>query len=148
MVNAVNKLIIFLSLAIFVSCNEAGNKSSLPTQTNTKADSKQSATNDDKNDCDQLSQKFTSYDQAINLVRSSSFKISETVNTSRSSWIRGAEYYSCDGSTGYFIIETPNRIYIHADMPISVWQQFKNARSFGSFYDYNIKGRYRLYLGN
>ena len=146
MVSDLKKLIVFLSLAAFISCNEASDKSSSPRQTNTNTDSKQSESSNNKHDCDQLSQKFTSYDQAINLVRSSSFKISETVNTSRSSWIRGAEFYSCDGSTGYFIIETSNRIYIHADMPISVWQQFKNARSFGSFYDYNIKGRYRLYL--
>jgi hypothetical protein len=90
--------------------------------------------------------KFTSYNQAISVVQNSNFKIDESVNTSKSGWILSAHYYSCDGKTGFFIIQTRPRKYIHANMPISVWQQFKKADSFGAFYNYNIKGRYRLYL--
>lgn len=96
--------------------------------------------------CNTLPSKFTSYNQAISAVENSSFKIDESVNTSKSGWILSAHYYSCDGKTGFFIIKLKRKEYIHAHMPVSVWQQFKRADSFGSFYNYNIKGRYRLYL--
>jgi len=96
--------------------------------------------------CSTLTNNFTSYNQAISVVENSSFKIDESVNTSKSSWILSAHYYSCDGKTGFFIIRLKQREYIHANMPVSIWREFKRANSFGSFYDYYIKGRYRIYL--
>ena len=59
---------------------------------------------------------------------------------------KGASYYSCDGQTGYLIIETDKQPYIHAGVPSSAWNGFKIASSFGSYFDHNIKGRYRLNL--
>lgn len=96
--------------------------------------------------CSTLPNKFSSYSQAISAVENSDFKIDESINTSKSGWILSAHYYSCDGKTGFFIIRLKQRKYIHAGMPVSIWQQFKKANSFGSFYDYNIKHKYRLYL--
>ncbi|MDQ6845948.1 MAG: KTSC domain-containing protein, partial [Bacteroidota bacterium] len=98
------------------------------------------------NNCAQLVDDFISYEDAVNQIRNNDFKISESVNTSKSSWVRGAHFYSCDGVLGYFIIQLDNREYIHANMPIGIWQQFTNANSFGSFYDRNIKGRYQLHI--
>jgi hypothetical protein len=89
---------------------------------------------------------FTSYSEAINTINITKFKITESVNTSRSSWVRGAFFYSCDKITGYFIIKTDNGSYIYKNLPISVWISFKNASSFGSYYDKNIRNRYKLYL--
>jgi hypothetical protein len=98
-------------------------------------------------DCNKLPDSFTSYTQAISLVKSSSFKIEETANTSNSSWIKSANYYSCDGITGYFIYKTKEgEEYIHKGVPINVWEEFKKASSKGSYYDYNIKHRYQLLL--
>lgn len=94
--------------------------------------------------CDKLPETFQSYSQASKLIKSSKFKISESINTSKSSWIRGASYYSCDGKTGFLIIATDTKDYIHNNVPIEIWEQFKNAESFGSYYSNNIKGRYRL----
>ncbi len=96
--------------------------------------------------CNNLPATFTSYNDAVSLVKNSSFKIKEDVNTSKSSWIRGASYYSCDGTKGYLIIRTDSKEYIHMDMPIEVWHEFKNADSFGSYYQYHIKGKYQLRL--
>ncbi len=98
-------------------------------------------------DCSKLPETFRSYTQAISLVKSSTFKIKEGANTSDSSWITSAKYYSCDGITGYFIYTTiKNREYIHKGIPVNVWEDFKNSSSKGSFYDYNIKNRYPLKL--
>jgi len=95
-------------------------------------------------DCKQLPTKFKSYNEAESLIRKANFKLVDNVNTSSSSWIRGASYYSCDGRIGYLIIKTDKQDYIHKDLPIEVWRQFKSASSFGSFYNANIKNRYQL----
>ncbi len=79
-------------------------------------------------------------------IRSASFRIAEEQNTDESSWVRGAEFYSCDGATGFFILRTDDREYIHVDVPVAVWQGFKDASSFGTYYNANIKRRYRLGL--
>ena len=97
-------------------------------------------------DCRDLPNRFASYVQAKSLIKNSIFKITECVNTSKSSWVKSAHYYSCTGRTGFFIIEAKGRSFIHANMPFTIWQQFKRASSFGSFYDHNIKSKYKLYL--
>ncbi|MCF8426090.1 MAG: KTSC domain-containing protein [Bacteroidia bacterium] len=96
--------------------------------------------------CNYLPKKFNSYSQALKEVRKADFKINDWQNTSSSSWIRGAYFYSCDGLKGYLIIESDNKNYIHANVPLNVWRQFKLANSFGSFYANNIRGRYLLPL--
>jgi hypothetical protein len=95
-------------------------------------------------DCSKLPQSFTSYAQASQLIKSSTFKMHESVNTSKSSWIRGADYFSCDGQKGFLIIKADDRDYIHQNVPIDTWNGFKKANSFGSYYSNFIKGNYRL----
>ena len=99
-----------------------------------------------QSNCNQLPKRFVSYSEAISKIKSANFKIDQSVNTSKSSWIRGAIFYSCDGNYGFLIIKTSSKEFIHKDVPISVWEGFKNASSFGSYYDYNIKNRYLLNL--
>jgi hypothetical protein len=98
------------------------------------------------NSCDDLPTSFASYTEAMDRIRSASFRMAEEQNTDESSWVRGAEYYSCDGASGFFIIRTDDREYIHFDVPVAVWQGFKDASSFGTYYNANIKRRYRLGL--
>ena len=92
--------------------------------------------------CNKLPANFSSYEEALTQIESSSFKIEESVNTSKSSWIRSASYYSCDGKKGYLLIETDSKTYIHKNIPLSVWEGFKEADSFGRFYSLKIKGVY------
>lgn len=99
-------------------------------------------------DCSSLPRQFNSYAEAISKVKQTKFKIAENLNTSKSSWIVGAKYYSCDGLTGYMILRTSEREYIHQGLPIGMWTEFKTADSFGKYYNTNIKGHYRLRLTN
>lgn len=99
-----------------------------------------------KESCDKLPTQFSSYDQAVSKIESSDFKIKEKANTSRSSWIRGASFYSCDGNTGFYIIQTDKQDYLYTNMPYSVWTEFKNAESLGKYYNENIKHRYIFQL--
>jgi len=97
-------------------------------------------------DCSKLPTSFTSYAQASQLIKSSTFKMHESVNTSKSSWVRGASYYSCDSQKGFLIIKTDKGEYIHQNLPVETWNAFKKASSFGSYYNNFIKGNYRLTL--
>lgn len=99
-----------------------------------------------KSNCDKLNTDFTTYDAAIHSVRSCDFNTQEKINTD-SSWIESIEYYSCDGNSGFLIIiTTKGTNYIHDDVPDALWKKFKEAASFGSFYNNYVKGRYPLYL--
>lgn len=95
--------------------------------------------------CKDLPDNFQSYYQAIRAIKGASFKTTDRLPFGKSSWIANATYYSCDGTTGYLVYSTyKGREYIHEKVPFRVWIEFKNASSSGSFYNYNIKGRYRL----
>ncbi len=96
--------------------------------------------------CKDIPEIFTSYQQAKNLIHNSSFTYVDKLNTSNSSWIRGARFYSCDNKTGFLIIVTDKQEYAHQNVPVEIWNRFKSASSFGSFYNQNIKNRYRLKL--
>lgn len=94
--------------------------------------------------CSEINSNFTSYNNAIEIVQNSSFAIEEKVDTD-SSWIDSIEYYSCDEVSGYLIMNTKNGgSYIHKNVPIQVWNDFKNANSFGRFYNQNLKGNYHI----
>lgn len=97
-------------------------------------------------DCKDLPNQFNNYRHALNEVKSANFTIEDTVNTSRSSIIENAEYFSCNSKIGYLIIKIRNTEYIYQNVPISVWGKFKKTDSFGRFYNRYIKGNYPLKL--
>lgn len=97
-------------------------------------------------DCNELPKNYSSYDEAIQKIKSADFDLEESVNTSKSSWIRGAEYYSCDGISGFLILQTDNDNYIYSGVTREIWQDFKNAESLGNFYHQRIKNKYQFKL--
>ena len=99
-----------------------------------------------RKNCEQLSNNFGTFNEAINKIKSTRFRIEEEVNTSRSSWVKWASFYSCDGNYGYFILKTDKEEYLYSGMPYIIWQQFKDASSFGVFYNEKIKHQYILQL--
>lgn len=62
-----------------------------------------------KTSCDQLPETYSTYAEAVRQIKSAQFKIKESVNTSKSSWIKNAYYYSCNEKTGFFIFETAQK---------------------------------------
>lgn len=90
--------------------------------------------------------KSSSYLEAISEVQGMKFSFTDELPIGKSSWINGADYYSCDGNKGYLILKTNNQEYIHEGVPKDVWIEFKNAESSGSYYDENIKYHYSYQL--
>lgn len=97
--------------------------------------------------CEDISRTFTTYKEVVSLIDATNFTLEDDINTSKSSWISKASYYSCDNKTGFFVLKTiKKKTYVFEQVPISVWNQFKNADSFGKFYNSNIRNKYHLYL--
>ncbi len=96
--------------------------------------------------CADLPASFPDYGTAQALVLQADFPIDEEADTSRSSWIEGARYLSCDGQTGFFLLQAGGRTYLHQDVPRTLWEGFRQADSMGSYYNRYLKGRYRLRL--
>lgn len=98
--------------------------------------------------CKELPNSFSSYEQASEMVLTSNYKIEESADVSDSAWITSVLYLSCDGVNGFFVIKTNRKTYIHQNMPYQVWQNFRKAESKGSFYSTKIRGYYQLKLNN
>jgi hypothetical protein len=63
----------------------------------------------------------------------------ESIDTSRSSFIREAHY---DKEQEYMIIKLNDTNYHYCGLPEYVWESFKNASSLGSYYSSYIRGNY------
>jgi len=97
-----------------------------------------------KQDCKDLPTSFKNYEDAKNIVLGSSFKYTDNCDVSESSFITSADYYSCDGLRGYFILGMDGKKYIFQNLPIKKWQNFKDSESKGRYFNCSIKGRYSL----
>jgi|SRR5690606_28349643 len=96
-------------------------------------------------DCNSLPQSFASPAQGTQMVKKAKFHHVDHIDTQKSSWIREAAYYSCDGQLGFFLLVTKaGREYLFQDMPIKVWNGFKSAESYGVFYNRYIRDKYQL----
>lgn len=78
----------------------------------------------------------------INYVESFTYELTDSVLTPNSSWVRGVRYFSCDGKTGYFILKGKKKYFVHSQVPIDTWLDFKNAPSFGKYYNRYLRFRY------
>jgi hypothetical protein len=94
--------------------------------------------------CETLPKTFKSYSLAVTKITNANFGFKDAVNTSSSSWITDANFYSCDGLKGFLLIETTKTNYIFKDVPLDLWNNFKKASSFGKFYNKNIRGKFKL----
>lgn len=94
--------------------------------------------------CKDLPDLFNSQQSALNKVELSKFNLKESIDTSKSSWIIGLSFYSCNKKIGFLILKTKSQKYIHQEVPVLLWEKLKNSTSFGAFYNHNIKGKYKI----
>lgn len=97
-------------------------------------------------DCNNLKDNFNTYSEAQSSISRTTFSTEDSVDTSKSSWIKEADYYSCDNKFGYLILETSSKKYIFKKVPIKIWNEFKKADSFGKFYNQKIRSNYQFIL--
>ena len=100
-----------------------------------------------KTDCQELSGTYSTFVEARKDITKANYPIKKIQSTPESSWIKRIEFYSCNEKEGYLIIYTTRaEEYIHANVPITVWEEFSTAKSKGSYYNTNIVNRYPFNL--
>lgn len=98
------------------------------------------------NDCTILPSTFNSFEEAITLIESSGFQTHKEISHPNSSWIEKLEFFSCDNSTGFLVMTTNGKKYVHQKVPISTWEALESAKSKGGFYNSVLKNNYQLKL--
>jgi hypothetical protein len=94
--------------------------------------------------CSELPYSFESYENAIERIQGSTYEYSDNFTASESSWINSFEYFSCDGVTGYLIMHTGGREYLHSNVPIEIWLELMDSDSKGEFYNSNLRGKFQM----
>jgi len=133
-VNTPIQLTLGIWMSIAVSCNSP-NENHVPP----RAESQAAQTSADRG--------FGSYQEAINWVQRNPAFRHDWVDTAGSSFIRGAHFYTDGAGYSYLFLNLNGRSYIHDGVPNYIWQEFRIAESFGSYYNLKIKGRYPMWLG-
>lgn len=120
-------LLLLLPLLILNGCTNTPNYSNININTDTEVVNQETAS------------EYTNYvnikyrDDPVNIADF------ETVDTSKSSLVRGAWY---DRDNQYMIIDLNWTKYHYCRFPSSTWSSFTNADSFGTYYESYIKWSY------
>ncbi|MEZ4908985.1 MAG: hypothetical protein R2771_15405 [Saprospiraceae bacterium] len=96
-------------------------------------------------DCNNVPHMFPNFKYAQNYIRSLDWNLIDNVKFDGNSWILGAEYYSCDEITGYFIIKAAHKSYIHDSLEVELWNRFKKTSEPGRYYNNYLRGKYQMY---
>ncbi len=92
--------------------------------------------------CSAKTSSWKSEKEALVALENMAFLLSETFVNDSTSWLLGAAYYSCDGKNGYLVVQSNQKEFVHASVPVEVWQDLRKARSKGGFYNFYIKNKF------
>ncbi|ELR73061.1 hypothetical protein C900_00141 [Fulvivirga imtechensis AK7] len=96
-----------------------------------------------KTNCHELPVSFNSTEKAIETLKSTTFRLQESIKISRYRSPRAAQFYSCDGLTGFLMVEeTEDILMVYRAVPQDAWSQFSNSTDPIGYYENNIKGKY------
>jgi hypothetical protein len=96
-----------------------------------------------RHECHDLKNEFESNKKYIETVEKTRFKFQDKLFTSDKSWINEISFFSCDGNSGFLIVTIGNKKYLYSEVTSETWFEFKNCESFGKYYNFNIKGKYK-----
>lgn len=94
-------------------------------------------------DCNRIPNSFSSFEEAINVIKNSNFKLRDSIIINEGSYIRSVKFYSCDLKFGYFFYSREFHFdYFCNDVPIRVWNEFKKNDNKSDFIKNKIYGKY------
>jgi hypothetical protein len=94
--------------------------------------------------CDSLEIRAFSTDDAISIIKQSSFRYQQQFKISRTYGVMSASFFSCDGKLGYLIVKVEKKDYIYIDVPKSKWTGLISSADINGFYDEEINGNYEV----
>ncbi|MCC5931834.1 MAG: KTSC domain-containing protein [Cyclobacteriaceae bacterium] len=92
--------------------------------------------------CADLPDHFANVETALDFIRNCRFEFEEAFEALAVRGIRNVSYHSCDKESGYLVLVTHDRTFIHKEVPIKIWEAFKYAESIETYYRLNIKFTY------
>lgn len=96
-----------------------------------------------KTDCHELPSHFESPEKAVEILESATFRLQESIKISRYRSPRAARFYSCDGNTGFLIVEeTGEDQVVYVAVSQDIWSRFVNSNDPITYYESEIKNKY------
>lgn len=93
-----------------------------------------------KTDCHLLPDSLLKMDSARFLIENATYRLKESITISRYYEPNSADYYSCDGKTGYLIVqESADHFKIFSKIPVDLWEAFTSTNDPIGFYKDKIK---------
>jgi hypothetical protein len=77
--------------------------------------------------CDSLQTLSPDFTKAQHAIEISTWRFKQSLKLNRLYGIHRAQFYSCDGQTGFLIVFSANKNCIYKIVPISVWNEFLKA---------------------
>ena len=93
--------------------------------------------------CDSLPEYFSSEEDGLSKIKSTKFKMMDSIDNPSGSWLMAAHYYSCDGKIGYLVyrLKGISENY-NPEVPIGIWNEFKSSSNKETFYNERISQKY------
>jgi hypothetical protein len=74
--------------------------------------------------CDSIHSPGTDFNDGYDQLKSATWRFKQSIKLNRYEGIRRAEYYSCDGQTGFLIVLSEKNDCLYEIVPIAIWNDF------------------------
>ena len=95
--------------------------------------------------CDSLNIVGLATGEAIEAIRSTTFRFAQQFRLSRKSGLQGGAYYSCDQVQGMAVVRYGEKELLFLDLPKKVWEQWLVSDDPESFFLDHIQHQFRLW---
>ena len=92
--------------------------------------------------CDSLQIKGKTLEESLKLITTATFRSDQQFKLSRPTGLHQADYYSCDGKTGFLVVTIDDRSEICDAVPKSIWDAFWTTSDLESFYQEEVREKY------
>ena len=93
---------------------------------------------------DQIQGNWKSEKEAVKYIENNTFLSSESVIPDENSWMTSAHFYTYNQKSGYLIIKSKKKTFVHQEVPIEIWNALKEAKTMGGYHNFYIKNYYKL----
>lgn len=94
--------------------------------------------------CAHTNTNWKSEKEAIETIETGSFANIDMLQDGVESWLKSAQFYSCNDDFGFLIVKSKKKSFVHQNVPSKIWASLKEANSKGGYYNFYIKNKYKL----
>jgi len=87
-----------------------------------------------KTTCDSLPEKFSSMQEALATIEGAKYRFEESFKISRPKGLQAGKFLSCDGESGYLVVEIDDEKRILSKVSKKIWKNFKKSSNPGYYF--------------